>query len=144
VIYYSQHWKNGKEAKAGEGTVYSHRYKSAILYTACRFLDAGTGVHSLLWIQKLNTTAWSAITADYGMQRSIESTNGLIVRPQDEVLVGNWMDDNFCANLGQFDTILADYLIGAVDGFSPYAQDVILKRCFACQFLRRRVIVIVA
>lgn len=62
------------------------------------------------------------------MQRQIESASGLNMRPQDEVLVGNWMDDEFCANLGKFDTILADYLIGAVDGFSPYAQDVILKR----------------
>ena len=42
------------------------------------------------------------------------------------VLVGNWMDTNFCAELGKFDTILADYLIGAVEGFSPYTQDLII------------------
>lgn len=32
------------------------------------------------------------------------------------------------ATLGLFDTILADYLIGAVDGFSPYTQDVIVEK----------------
>lgn len=31
-------------------------------------------------------------------------------------------------SLGTFDTILADYLIGAVDGFSPYYQDVIVDK----------------
>ena len=31
-------------------------------------------------------------------------------------------------SLGKFDTILADYLIGAVDGFSPYEQDTILDK----------------
>lgn len=31
-------------------------------------------------------------------------------------------------SLGTFDTILADYLIGAVDGFSPYQQDVIVSK----------------
>ena len=39
------------------------------------------------------------------------------------------MDDSFCSRLGVFDTILADYLIGAVDGFSPYEQDTIISRC---------------
>ena len=32
------------------------------------------------------------------------------------------------ATLGLFDTILADYLIGAVDGFSPYTQDIIVEK----------------
>lgn len=31
-------------------------------------------------------------------------------------------------SLGKYDTILADYLIGAVDGFSPYYQDVIVSK----------------
>jgi hypothetical protein len=50
------------------------------------------------------------------------------IRPDDRLLVGNWMDEKFCEDLGQYDTILADYLIGAVDGFSPYEQDVIVKK----------------
>jgi hypothetical protein len=31
-------------------------------------------------------------------------------------------------SLGKYDTILADYLIGAVDGFSPYYQDTIIDK----------------
>lgn len=92
-----------------------------------RFLDAGTGVHSLKWIQNLNTTSWTAITADHGMKRNCESA-GVMIRPCDRILVGNWMDAQFCETLGKFDTILADYLIGAVDGFSPYTQDIILEK----------------
>lgn len=84
-----------------------------------RFLDAGTGVNSIKWIQTLPTSSWTAITADKYMMSSIKNDPGVIIRESDSVLVGNWMDDNFCSNLGKFDTILADYLIGAVDGFSP-------------------------
>jgi hypothetical protein len=51
------------------------------------------------------------------------------LKPIDSIIVGNWMDDSFCSRLGVFDTILADYLIGAVDGFSPYEQDTIISRC---------------
>ena len=93
-----------------------------------RFLDAGTGVHSLKWIQTLNTTSWSAITADIGMKRSIESSGVSVREGVDEILVGNWMDEAFVESLGKYDTILADYLIGAVDGFSPYTQDLILEK----------------
>ncbi len=93
-----------------------------------RFLDAGTGVHSLKWIQSLSTTSWSAITADSGMKRSIESSGVIVREGVDEILVGNWMDESFVGSLGKFDTILADYLIGAVDGFSPYTQDLILEK----------------
>ena len=38
------------------------------------------------------------------------------------------MDEEFCSNLGQYDTILADYLIGAMDGFAPYEQDSVIKK----------------
>jgi len=93
-----------------------------------RMLDAGTGVHSLKWIQSLSTTSWCAITADNYMRAQIEQNTDIIIRPCDRLVVGNWMDDEFCTSLGKFDTILADYLIGAVDGFSPYEQDSIIKR----------------
>ncbi len=95
-----------------------------------RFLDAGTGLHSIKWIQKLQTTAWTAITADTNMSNTIMKDSGVAaaIRPVDALVVGNWMDDHFCQNLGTFDTILADYLIGAVDGFSPYEQDTIIKK----------------
>jgi hypothetical protein len=93
-----------------------------------RFLDSGTGVHSLKWIQNLSTSGWTAITADNQMKAQIVRDAQLNMRPTDQLLVGNWMDEAFTKNLGKFDTILADYLIGAVDGFSPYQQDVILDK----------------
>lgn len=93
-----------------------------------RFLDAGTGVSSLQWIQTLSTTSWTAITADNQMLRSIKAETSIKIRPFDSLVVGNWMDSNFCSTLGKFDTILADYLIGAVDGFSPFEQDTIIKK----------------
>jgi hypothetical protein len=95
-----------------------------------RFLDAGTGVHSIKWVQTLSTTGWTAITADNAMRNSMlnDASVSRNLRPQDQLLVGNWMNDKFIESLGKFDTILADYLIGAVDGFSPYEQDVIVSR----------------
>lgn len=52
---------------------------------------------------------------------------GFTVKPPDEVVIGNWMDENFL-NGRVFDTILADYLIGAIDGFAPYFQ---VRRCYS-------------
>lgn len=104
-----------------------------------RFLDAGTGLHSMKWIQRLNTTAWTAITADPNMRANMLRDEGVSkgVRPgQDHIVVGNWMDDVFCANLGTYDTILADYLIGAVDGFSPFEQDTIITKYASLSLLR--------
>lgn len=94
-----------------------------------RFLDAGTGPASLKWIQNISTSSFTAITADNQMKQSIlNDANVKPLRPCDSLVVGNWMDDSFCSTLGTYDTILADYLIGAVDGFSPYEQDTILEK----------------
>lgn len=99
-----------------------------------RVLDAGTGIHSLKWMLNLPTDAITAITADDAMKRQMESSfqeSGCYLRPCDSILVGNWVDDEFCASSfgdDKFDTILADYLIGAVDGFSPYTQDIIIQK----------------
>jgi len=95
-----------------------------------RLLDAGTGLHSIKWIQTLSTTSWNAITADNHMRHQIISDQYVNrhIRPSDSVMVGNWMDSDFVNTLGTYDTILADYLIGAVDGFSPYQQDEIVNK----------------
>jgi hypothetical protein len=61
-----------------------------------RFLDAGTGVHSLKWIQKLDTTGWTAITADNAMKTQIISDRDINLRDSDKLVVGNWMDVEFC------------------------------------------------
>jgi len=103
-------------------------------------LDAGTGLHSLRWIATLGDkgmTHFTAITADETMrQRCQQEIEKLGVSPIGQVLIANWFDDN---NLQQqleqqqqYDVILADYLIGAMDGFSPYHQDLILAKL--CQY----------
>jgi hypothetical protein len=98
------------------------------------FLDAGTGVGSLKWALQLETSGITAITADSQMKASMEREVGVLTRSSDSIIVGNWMDPIFCqqlsqfGKLGKFDTILADYLIGAVDGFSPYTQDLVVDK----------------
>lgn len=37
-----------------------------------KFLDAGTGTHSLKWIRELPLESWTAVTADPQMQASVE------------------------------------------------------------------------
>lgn len=96
-----------------------------------RVLDAGTGVHSLKWMLGLETDSVTAITADNAMKNLICQDPSVKIRPTDSILVGNWVDEEFCSvTLGEnkYDTILADYLIGAVDGFAPYTQDLILQK----------------
>lgn len=46
---------------------------------------------------------------------------GFKVKAPNEIVIGNWRDEKFLE--GQvFDTVLADYLVGAIDGFAPYFQ----------------------
>lgn len=46
---------------------------------------------------------------------------GFSVKAPDEIVVGNWRDEQFLEGR-VFDTVLADYLVGAIDGFAPYYQ----------------------
>ncbi|CAM9877398.1 unnamed protein product, partial [Hapterophycus canaliculatus] len=52
---------------------------------------------------------------------------GFKVKAPDEIVVGNWRDDKFLEGK-VFDTVLADYLVGAIDGFAPYYQDQVFER----------------
>ena len=93
------------------------------------FLDAGTGMHSLRWVATLGgkgMTKFTAITADKIMQRNVQNeAEALGVSHLGEIVIGNWFGDAPAPiELNEeYDTILADYLIGAMDGFSPYKQD---------------------
>ncbi|ORV46498.1 hypothetical protein AWC02_10680 [Mycolicibacter engbaekii] len=90
-------------------------------------LDSGAGVKSLQWIQTLPTDRWTAITAASGMAEASRAAVGDGVRPQDRILVGNWIDDGLLAG-ETFDTVLVDYLVGAIEGFAPYWQDHVFQR----------------
>lgn len=105
-------------------------------------LDAGTGMHSLRWIATLGEkgmTAFTAITADQTMQKNVQAeAEALEVSHLGNVIIGNWFGENplevrlAAESTDQepllFDTILADYLIGAMDGFSPYQQDLMIPK----------------
>lgn len=103
------------------------------------FLDAGTGLHSLRWIATLSDlpnramTSYTAITADETMRRNVQDeANALGMAHKGEVIIGNWCHPHTPLQLeARYDTILADYLIGAMDGFSPYQQDCMLPKLAA-------------
>lgn len=121
-------------------------------------MDAGTGSHSLRWIaslvldeqdKRISADTYTAVTADDAMQRRVEEeAHKLGINSKGTIVVGNWATpltssstsnhDPPSANRNgslpplcegiQYDTILADYLVGAIDGFSPYFQDQIFPR----------------
>ncbi len=90
-------------------------------------LDAGTGDHSLGWICGLPTARWSAVTGDEAVAASLRERLGGRMRPQDEVLSGNWTDPGLLEGR-RFEVVVADYLLGAVDGFAPYFQGQLFAR----------------
>jgi len=90
-------------------------------------LDAGTGSASMQWLLGINTTRWTAITGAPAMADKVRPLLAGRQREQDRLLVGNWMDPDLLAG-EQYDTVLADYLLGAIDGFAPYWQDQLFAR----------------
>jgi len=90
-------------------------------------LDAGTGTGSMQWLLERDTTRWTAVT---GAQTMADKVQPLLVgrqREQDRLLMGNWMDPDLLAG-EVYDVVLADYLLGAIDGFAPYWQDQLFVR----------------
>src|SRR5690606_39962661 len=90
-------------------------------------LDAGTGRSSMRWLLAQDTKSWAAVTGSSRMAEITRTELGDRLREQDQVIVGNWMDPDLLA--GQvFDTVLADYLLGAMEAFAPYWQDRLFQR----------------
>ena len=90
-------------------------------------LDAGTGVQSILWIADLQTERWSAITASPSHAQKVRDAIVHRQRAEDKIIVGNWLAPTLLEG-EQYDTVIADYLLGAVEGFSPYFQSFLFKR----------------
>lgn len=90
-------------------------------------LDAGTGTHSMGWIGSLPTERWTAVSGSEAHAVQVRDSVESVRRPQDRIVVGNWADP---ALLGgeRYDTVLADYLLGAIEGFAPYLQDSLFAR----------------
>ena len=91
------------------------------------FLDAGTGTHSIGWVGSLATERWTAVS---GAEAHAAQTADAIAtkrRSTDRIVVGNWADPALLAG-ERYDTVLADYLLGAIDGFAPYFQHRLFAR----------------
>lgn len=84
-------------------------------------LDAGTGTHSIGWVSSLDSARWTAVTGAEGHAIQVRNAVEAVRRPQDRILVGNWADPMLLKG-ERYDTVLADYLLGAIEGFAPYFQ----------------------
>jgi hypothetical protein len=95
-------------------------------------LDAGTGMHSLRWIATLGDrgmTKFTAITADKTMQQNVQrEADALEVSHLGNIIIGNWFGDSPLEINERYDVVIADYLVGSMDGFSPYQQDLMLPK----------------
>lgn len=91
------------------------------------FLDAGVGVNSGLWGVGLATDAWCAVTASPSHADQVRGVVAGRLRRQDRLIVGDWSSPELLAG-EQFDTVLADYLVGAIEGFAPYFQAQVFAR----------------
>lgn len=90
-------------------------------------LDAGTGTHSIRWVSSLATERWTAVTGAEGHAVQVRDAVETARRPQDRIVLGNWVDPALLAG-ERYDTVLADYLLGAVEGFAPYFQERLFAR----------------
>ena len=91
------------------------------------FLDAGTGENSISWVQSLETEHWTAVTGSKVEAERVRQVVRDSQRQQGRIEQGNWGDPGFLNN-EVYDTVLADYLLGAVEGFAPYLQAYLFSR----------------
>ena len=92
-----------------------------------KFLDAGTGNYSIGWIGTLVTECWTAVSGAEAHAAQVADAIAAKRRGADRVVVGNWADPALLAG-ERYDTVLADYLLGAIDGFAPYFQHRLFAR----------------
>lgn len=90
-------------------------------------LDAGTGTNSIQWVTSIETERWVAVSGAVAHAAQVRNVAEPVRRLQDRIIVGNWADPRLLAG-ERFDTVLADYLIGAIEGFAPYFQERMFAR----------------
>ncbi|MCZ6793109.1 MAG: class I SAM-dependent methyltransferase [Planctomycetota bacterium] len=90
-------------------------------------LDAGTGSHSLEWISGLPTSRWTGVTGEARVADRLRREFSSVMRPVDRIACGDWSDPLFLQG-ETFSVVVADYLLGALDGFAPYFQDRLFER----------------
>ena len=92
-----------------------------------RVLDAGAGPHSTGWVAGLAHQGWAGVTADKHMAVRIRDALGPERSASGALVLGDWTDPALLHG-ERFDTVFADYLLGALDGFAPYFQDRLFAR----------------
>lgn len=90
-------------------------------------LDAGTGLHSIKWVTHVPTKRWTAVTGAPRDAGNVREATNAVRRPQDKIVLGNWVKQDFLKG-EVYDTVLADYLLGAVEGFAPFFQPYLFAR----------------
>lgn len=90
-------------------------------------LDAGTGTNSIRWVSSLKTERWTAVSGAEGHAVQVRDAVERKRRSQDRIVLGNWADPALLAG-ERYDTVLADYLLGAIEGFAPYFQHRLFAR----------------
>ncbi len=90
-------------------------------------LDAGAGPASLRWILQQPTQRWTAVAGTSQTAEKVRTVAGRQIRAADRIIVGSWLDATLLHG-ETYDTVLADYLLGAIEGFAPYWQDQIFAR----------------
>lgn len=90
-------------------------------------LDAGTGTHSIGWVGSLATERWTAVSGAEAHAAQTAEAIAARRRASDRIIVGNWTDPALLAG-ERYDTVLADYLLGAIDCFAPYFQHRLFAR----------------
>ncbi|KAI9920808.1 hypothetical protein PsorP6_000941 [Peronosclerospora sorghi] len=95
-----------------------------------RVLDSGTGRHSLSWLlcgkPSSHLKEVVAVTGEKPLADALAVEFGPTKTPHAtplKIYAGNWRNDDFLTQEKPFDVIIADYLIGAIEGFAPYYQD---------------------
>ena len=71
--------------------------------------------------------ALTAVTGEPAKRAQLERRAAHLLRDGDRVLAGNWLSGELLRD-EQFDTVLADYLLGSIDGFAPFFQTELFVR----------------
>ena len=90
-------------------------------------LDAGTGKHSLQWLLAYPRTSLTAITGDSQRAEYLQKEFQSQLRTTDRIFSNNWLNQSLLEN-EVFDVVIADYLLGAIEGFAPYFQEYLFQR----------------
>ncbi|CAK0831800.1 unnamed protein product, partial [Prorocentrum cordatum] len=94
-------------------------------------LDAGTGFGSLCWLLRQRYQTLTGVTAEEGSgiygHSSLQALISSASANGTKIVTGNWRDEQLLRGR-EYDVVVADYLLGAVERYWPYGADEMLDR----------------